>query len=385
MHVGVTHIMYFDEPPGQCPFSGAEHHLFELAQSQVQAGLDVELAMLVYRSGPQLTERISLLEQAGVRVRTFAFPSTAGQSRLRKLQALSRYTHHLKTFLESRRDRIIHTHLEHAELLGKVASWRARCRHLVTSVHNNEPHDLHWPWRGVLRVLTRITRHYIAISDAVRKHMQHAAGIPDHRISTIHYGVRGPDRLESREALRQRLEIAPDAFVVGFVGRLVPQKNVPVLLDAMSQCPEAQCVVAGDGPQRRELQQRAQTRGLSNVHFAGHVPQAAELMPAFDVLCLPSRWEGLGLVLLEAMLRGVPIIGSRAGAIPEILDDGRLGMLFEPDRTEELVKAIRFAQNHPRERRQLAETALQYARTHYLVEHMLKRTTDVYERVLRSG
>ena len=63
-------------------------------------------------------------------------------------------------------------------------------------------------------------------------------------------------------------------------------------------------------------------------------------MPGFDVLCLPSRWEGLGLVLVEAMLRGVPVVGSRAGAIPEALGHGAYGVLFEPGDEDGLVAAI---------------------------------------------
>jgi glycosyltransferase involved in cell wall biosynthesis len=76
------------------------------------------------------------------------------------------------------------------------------------------------------------------------------------------------------------------------------------------------------------------------VRLVGPVPDGAAVMRAFDVLCLPSRWEGLGLVLLEAMRARIPVVATRAGAIPEVLADGTCGWLCEPDSVDDLVAAL---------------------------------------------
>jgi hypothetical protein len=101
---------------------------------------------------------------------------------------------------------------------------------------------------------------------------------------------------------------------------------VDLLVAAMARLPEARCVIVGDGPLRAAL--AAQAARCPNVTLVGHHPHAEALMPGLDVLCLPSRWEGLGLVLVEAMLRGV--LGG-AGAIPKC-HDGAYGVLFERGR-----------------------------------------------------
>jgi glycosyltransferase involved in cell wall biosynthesis len=105
----------------------------------------------------------------------------------------------------------------------------------------------------------------------------------------------------------------------------------------------------------------------------------------FDVFCLPSTWEGLGLVLLEAMFRGVPIIGSRAGAIPEILDNGNYGLLFQSGDAEGLRRAIIKAHEDPEALARLALSARLYAEKNFRVETMIKKTIEVYKAVLAEG
>jgi glycosyltransferase involved in cell wall biosynthesis len=151
---------------------------------------------------------------------------------------------------------------------------------------------------------------------------------------------------------------------------------VALLVDAMARRPDAVCAIVGDGPLRRDLERRA--AGRANIRFAGHRAGAEDLMPAFDVLCLPSRWEGLGLVLVEAMLRRVPVAGSRAGAIPEVLDDGDVGALFEPDDADGLLAAIDRARA---EGPAWVERAVCRAEALFSVDGMVERTVAVYERV----
>jgi glycosyltransferase involved in cell wall biosynthesis len=139
-------------------------------------------------------------------------------------------------------------------------------------------------------------------------------------------------------------------------------------------------VVVGDGPLRPELEGLARARGAANVRFLGARPRAERLMPAFDLLCLPSAWEGLGLVLVEGMLREVPVAGSRRGAIPEVLDGGQAGLLFEPT-PEDLGATIDRALADRPALRALAARGRRHAERTFTVDAMVSGTRAVYERL----
>jgi glycosyltransferase involved in cell wall biosynthesis len=159
---------------------------------------------------------------------------------------------------------------------------------------------------------------------------------------------------------------------------LTAQKNVPLLIRAMALRPDVKCLIVGDGERRAELEQLARALGCANVRFTGAQPEAACLMPLFDVFCLPSIWEGLGVVLLEAMLQNVPIVGSRAGAIPEVLDHGRCGILIDPNSVESLVEAIDTLRTDSARRDSLIAAAREHAASTYAVQRMGDETCHLY-------
>jgi len=114
-------------------------------------------------------------------------------------------------------------------------------------------------------------------------------------------------------------------FTIGFVGRLSPEKNIPIILYCAKVIPDASFVIVGDGPQRKPLEQMA--KQLNNVCFIGSKDNVEEFYATFDLLILPSTMEGMPLVILEAMMAGVPVIASDVGAISEIVFDGITGSL----------------------------------------------------------
>ena len=129
--------------------------------------------------------------------------------------------------------------------------------------------------------------------------------------------------------------------LVLFVARLTAVKGADYLIDAMRQCPYQQLVVIGDGPRRAGLERRA--HGLTNVTFAGGLPssQVHAYLSRARVLVLPSLQEGQPNVILEAMAHGTPVIASRVGGIPDLVEDGETGWLIEPRDTAALARHIR--------------------------------------------
>ena len=373
----VSHVMFMSEMPGIYPFSGLENHLMVLLPALRRQGVDVEFIVLTWNVGPEMSARLTELEAQGVII-TILPCNPKRQWRwlgLRRLEQAAR----LKGLLAQRRDRIIHFHTD--LVLTGLTMWIARCPQVVVSIHNDDPWLLNRSWRLWLRWMDRFISHYIAISEQVRRHWLAASGAAPNKVSKVYYGLDVKPVIPTSQTIRSRYQIPTDHFVVGFVGRLAPQKNVPLLIAALKQLPNVHGVIVGDGELRPDLEALVRNGGMENVQFLGRQPNAAEIMPAFDVLCLPSRFEGLGLVLVEAMMRRVAIIGSRAGAIPEILGEGEFGLLFEPDDLAGLVRAIQFVQQERARVADMVERAFQYAQRTFGVEAMVKQTLEVYRRV----
>lgn len=177
-------------------------------------------------------------------------------------------------------------------------------------------------------------------------------------------------------------------FTVGFAGRLVPEKGVELLLEAVSALPQAHVVIAGSGGQEAALRAQARTLGLeSRVTFETSLSSAA--MPAFynrlDALVLPSRtlpnWkEQFGRVLIEAMACGVPVVGSSSGEIPNVI--GQAGLVFPEGDVDALRAALRSVAEDMALRRTLSEAGLQRVQEHYRMQSIASATAQVYRRIL---
>ncbi|MDQ2869794.1 MAG: glycosyltransferase family 4 protein [Acidobacteriota bacterium] len=152
---------------------------------------------------------------------------------------------------------------------------------------------------------------------------------------------------------------APEEGAILCVAHLYPRKDVATLLDAVSRLPPpARLIVVGTGPERRRLERRARELGLGErAVFLGHLPferLASEYRRA-SVFCLPSRQEGFGIVFLEAMAAGLPIVAARAAAVPELVLDGESGILVPPGDSEALSAALGRLLGSPGERARFAE------------------------------
>lgn len=375
----VTHILYLAEWPGRNAFSGAEEHVFTLLAGLAVAGVDVELVVMRWggRRLGVVDRRLEELANVGVRTRIIAPDTTSRGLALR--WSFVRAWGVLHRELVGRRDRVIHIHLDLKVV--PIIAWLAGCRAVVLSIHNDEPVYRTLRWRIWLRVLKRLVTQFIAITEHVNAYFMTCAGVRRERITTIYYGLQPPTALS---ITRVELGVPEDAFVVGFVGRLTEQKNLFALVDAMVSCKDMHALIVGDGPLRAQLEAHARAHALDNITFAGAIPSAAGLIPLFDVFCLPSLWEGLGLVLVEAMLQGVPIVGSRCGAIPEVLGQGRYGLLAEPT-SEGIASALREAKERIDASRQRAVAARDYAGRVFTTERMVSGTIAVYRDTERTA
>ncbi|MFQ5809958.1 MAG: glycosyltransferase family 4 protein, partial [Armatimonadota bacterium] len=230
--------------------------------------------------------------------------------------------------------RVVHTHLSTASLWGGLGARIAGAPSVATVQGRNTA------------TCYRFVDRLIANSRAVKQHMVDQ-GIPAERIDVVYNAidVRSFSRTLSTEKAKRRLGLAPGCFVVGTAAHLSPKKGYSDLLvsarQVIERVPDAHFVFLGDGPMRAQLTARAEKWGIaSQISFLGFRRDVAEVMSAYDMFVLASWWEPFGLVLVEAMALGVPVVATRAGGAPEVVLEGQTGMLVPPKDAKALTEAI---------------------------------------------
>jgi len=189
--------------------------------------------------------------------------------------------------------------------------------------------------------------------------------------------------------VRVELGMPADVPLVGVVSRLTEQKGHAYLLDAFAEViqalPSAHLLVVGDGELRPALERQAARLGLQDsVTFTGRRADVPRIMMALDVLAMPSLWEGFGLVLLEAMAAGKPVVASRVSAIPEIVADGETGLLVPPKDPAGLARALLILLRHPAQAREMGRRGRQRLEQQFTATCMVEQTRAVYESLIRD-
>jgi glycosyltransferase involved in cell wall biosynthesis len=167
------------------------------------------------------------------------------------------------------------------------------------------------------------------------------AGVSRTRIHYVPNGFSPPDNLLARATARQQLGVHPDALVAGWVGRLSPEKGADVMLNALAECEPRWCLsMIGDGPERARLREQAENLGIGNrVTWHGAVADAGSLLAAFDAFVLSSRTEGTPIALFEAMHAGVPVVATRVGGVPEVVESSH-ALLVPSERPRMIAQAL---------------------------------------------
>jgi glycosyltransferase involved in cell wall biosynthesis len=183
--------------------------------------------------------------------------------------------------------------------------------------------------------------------------------------------------------MRQRLSNGePAKPLLVTVSRLAPEKNVAFLADLLDHLPGVSLAIVGDGPQRRELEQRFAGK---QAHFVGYMKGAplAEAYASADAFVYASETETMGNVVLEAMACGCPVIAPRAGGIPSLIEEGRTGLLFRPRDLDEAVGAVRRALGNLELRAQLGQAARRTVEA-WDWEHSIESVRQVYQAAIQA-
>ncbi|NRS16059.1 DUF1957 domain-containing protein [Brevibacillus sp. HB1.4B] len=263
---------------------------------------------------------------------------------------------------------------------------------LVSTIHaleHGRHQGIHTPLQQRIheceRTLTQSSDSMIVCSKYMESEVMRLFGTPSSQLRVIHNGVDLiplPD--VNREQLRQELAIG-DGPVLFFVGRLVQEKGVHLLLEAMARLraefPQAKLLIAGRGPMQDEWKQLVHQMGLSEqVRFLGFVEDVRrnELFALADVAVFPSLYEPFGIVALEAMALGTPVLVADTGGLREIVRHGENGAMMFTGDPESLTNQLRWLLRDPDQRHQLAQTAMQDVKQFYNWTILATQTIDLY-------
>lgn len=312
------------------------------------------------------------LRERGIKVRTLGFKGT-----LYSISELIRAGNELRRILRAESFDIVNSHLHTADLICRI--FTPRGIKLISTAHSTD----RW-WYEVSRLrsilLTRLDSELgrvrggrrIAVSDRVASEAERVLRVPSRSIRVIHNGIP-----VERFSLSRLDRPGPRRIVQ--VGRFVPEKGHATALEALALVlrdhPAVELAFVGEGKEEPRLRQLAAALGIGDsVLFMGARDDVPMQLSEADMFWMPSAWEGLPMACLEAMAAGLPVIASRVGGIPEIVEDGVSGYLVEPGSALQLANATNVLLQNAR----LAQQFGKDGRERVLNEFSITVTADNY-------
>ncbi len=337
---------------------------------------------------PEATELLTEAERIPVDVRRIR---RLGRrvAPLRDLVALAG----LIDLIKRQRFDIIHTHTSKAGFLGRLAARLAGARRVIYSPHGDIFSGYFPKYETVVysraeRMAAPWCDKIVTLTDAgAREYLARDIGAP-RQFVTIPNGIDAAalSAAADRPGARRELGIDADDFVIACVGRLVRVKGHDVLAAAAPQivaqiggAPNVRFLIVGDGPDRGALASLVGGLGMGDrFSFLGFRPDVARLLSGADLLVMPSRNEGLGMSILEAMALGLPVVASRVGGIPEAVTDGVTGILVSPEDPDALASACVCLMKDTDRAREMGRAGRRSVEARFTVGQFVEKTARLY-------
>jgi len=352
-------------------FGGAETKLLELVQ-HIDAQ-KFETVVVSLGLGNEIEDRFQQLD-----CRVFTF-----QRRHRfDFDLMKR----LKKFIQDENIDIVMTTLFYADVLGAMVGHKAGAKGVfswetISSPKWLKPHRL-WGYRYAIRRADKV----ISVSQATADWLESKRKVPREKIEIIPYGVNLKEfKPKPLTIKRQDVGIPENNIVVGQVSRLDEQKGHSYLLDAAQRVvrknKNVTFVLVGDGPKRKEIQQAIEEKGLNDYFvLLGFRRDVPELLRLFDIFTLPSLYEGLPNVVLEAMASGLPVVATPVDGTKEAVVDQETG-LFVPVKDPEILANTLFDLiNNPEKRKSFGEAGRRRVEEKFSLRHQMRRFEELYKR-----
>lgn len=347
-----------------------------------------EVALLAGR-GARLDDEALAIPEADVRLVPWL---THRISPIADMRAVLR----LRDYFRRARIDLVHTHSSKAGILGRLAANLAAVPVVVHTVHGwsfnaTQPRPQRRLYASLERLVAPMTDRILVVAEA---HIE--VGLREGIGRRRQYGVlrsgidpetfRAPST--ARDVVRRRLGFEPGDFVVGTIANMKPQKAPLDFVETAARMhdvnPSARFFFAGDGELMPQVRARVEAAGLAGVvRLLGWREDVPDLLHAMDALLLPSRFEGLPRVVLQAMAAGRPVVATAVDGTPEVIEDGVTGLLAAPGEHERLAAhLVRLSGNEPL-RRELTENARRRLTDEFDIRKMVADLDELYSNLLR--
>ena len=353
---------------------GITSYLFVLTKEMIKKGHEVYIASNGGNMEPEFSALGVQLVTLNIRTKSILSPRIYGA-----LPCLVR-------LIKEKQIDVIHAHTRITQVMGRLLDQMTGKPYLSTCHGYFKP-------KLSRRVAPCWGRVVIAISPAVKTHLEKDFGVEPERVALIKSGIDINDfplmSAENRQAKRKEWGVA-DGPVIGIIARLSDVKGHAVLIDAMpaivEKIPDVHLMIVGEGKMEGTLKQKVADLSLqNNVTFYPVVNQTAEVLPLFDIFVMPSISEGLGLSVMEAQAAGLPVVASRVGGIPALIKDGETGVLFESRDSAGLAKAVVDLLQNPEWAKELGACARAFVAKEFSVGRMAAETLGLYKRLTASS
>lgn len=288
---------------------------------------------------------------------------------------------------------IVHTHAWGTLVEGVLAAKWAQVPVIIHGEHGTFHKDLKRKW--VQRMLFNLSDQVLSVSDVLADNLSQTIGVKRDKILTILNGVdiqRFKPDAEKRTFYRKKILGENENIIIGTVGRPMKVKNHQLMVRALAELKKekinAKFVIIGDTPKyslRSELEQLAKKLNVGqDVMFLGYQTDIPGYMNAFDIFVLPSLSEGCSNVIQEAMATGLPVVASRVGGNPELIEHQNDGLLFTSNSVEELSEALKYLIQNPKKAKEFGQKALKKAREKFSLPVMIQNYQNLYLQWMRK-
>lgn len=355
---------------------GAENMILNLAPPLQRLGCE-SLVGVFYNTHRPNTELAEQARRHGLPVVMIPCRGRADRAALRAIEDSMR-EHHIE---------LIHTHGYKADLYGYTAAKNLGIPILATC-HNWPDKNLPlWVYSVLDRWMLRRFPQIVAVSEGVRSALRRF-GVPQSRIAIIGNGIDFKTFCAAPPSLAVEIRKG-DRLTVGLVGRLVPAKGPDYFLraarDVLQRFPNTLFVFVGEGPERRRLEALARELEIEHsVLFAGQRNDMPGVYNSLDVLALPSITEGMPMTILEGLAAKRAVVATRVGAVPDLIEHERTGLLVEPRDVRGLCEALERLLSDAVLRQRLGEAGQALVRQRYSAEAMAQNYLGLYQRLLLS-
>lgn len=357
-------------------WGGAQHIVYLLAQS---FHTEYEISVACAPDG----ELISKLKKENIRV--LLIPEFARNPYpLKDLLTLWK----LYRLIKKEKFDLVHTHSTKAGLLGRVAARLAGVKAILFTAHGwafTEGRSF-WKRRALAwieKIASACSTQIACVSEHDRQLALQFGVTKSEKLIVIHNGLQEQPFLQANNLkMKQALNLDED-IIITFVGRLASPKEPKFLLESLKHFPEAKVLIVGDGPMRAELEAHiSQNQLAERVLLLGTRTDIPDILAASDIFVLPSRWEGLPLVIIEAMFAGLPIVASRVGGIPELVQENVNGFLVPRSDSAALSQALKMLIADKSLREQMGQMSRQRALQKFTMHRMIEEYKKLYREML---